>query len=696
MAITTALARWFAAKRVKVRSPMATNAANAALLWKQRLLAASDDSLRGQFFALTASSKLIFNACPTKLSAESILSCAKRLALSEIEDFSISEVMGSSSDMLSSICHAITAPGDTALDAVWASVVLIVYLCCHPAGRKLLRQTNLTDVDYQTAAAFEAYGRAEITRRARLEAQQAGGKRKKVKAELRRKSEWETPENQDQSDGDVFDDLDAQERDVLATKRKRGAKGCASASSSDSLGVRVRFIAPANPRPLPSLSHLMGLCACALFRCSSGKLLSHYTLELRTRCTFSLNWRVHRWHKALKCENSSVLLSLVAHTKQAARDAACATLKKQAANEPSVMQNDIIRGISEDNAVQSAKALVPFVGRRASEVPAVLAWKWKNETFHGVTRTEQEARFTALHACRFSDALQPHPETEIAVASSHASIQFSPQNNGYEVLPCVAERLHDMLEFAARGKRQAVAASRMSATTYTDAEAPRTTEVSGVTRSFLSFRTFLDISPSQQAAAAQLADEIVSASTDGSAGSAGLLLSESRRAEERLEPTVTPCSGLAVGIALNEELKGWLASPVLKTRKNGFTKVQLGTTTQQETSRDAPSIINSEPPPLLTVCDIHMEIASGVDLPDTPDTPDVARAREASVGVGLSVCGDAAVRVPEAARTVLRHDDVEARGYLHARALLWAGISQSSFICACFCAFCASTVHARP
>ena len=46
---------------------------------------------------------------------------------------------------------------------MWASWVLVVYLCCHPEAA-CLRKTPLTDVDYQTATAFESYGRAEITR----------------------------------------------------------------------------------------------------------------------------------------------------------------------------------------------------------------------------------------------------------------------------------------------------------------------------------------------------------------------------------------------------------------------------------------------------------------------------------------------------------------------------------------------------
>ena len=179
--------------------------------------------------------------------------------------------MGASTDMLTSLCKAITAPGDTALDSVWAAIVLVVYLCCHPSGRELLRGTNLTDVDYQTASVFEAYGRAEFTRRARLQTQQAsasaGKGRKKPKSkseEVKTEPDAGTGAKVEEDDlelaglatddmilsgvaggpngdeDDVFGDIEAQERLVLGTKRKRGAKGCASASTSDSLGVRIR------------------------------------------------------------------------------------------------------------------------------------------------------------------------------------------------------------------------------------------------------------------------------------------------------------------------------------------------------------------------------------------------------------------------------------------------------------------------
>ncbi len=290
VATTMAVARGLLVeKRYKIRNPMATNAINPTMLWwygrwSEPTTASFGDeyefnqALYDEHFAISTSSKLLFNACPTKLSAESILSCARKLAQSEIDDYCISEAMGASTDMLESICHAITAPGETALDTVWSSIVLVVYLCCHPRGREILRSTNLTDVDYHTAMAFEAYGRAEITRRARLEAQQAGGKRKKGKKSSHADDELaEAPE----LDDDALDDLDAEESKVLATKRKRGAKGCASASTSDSLGVRARFIAPA-------LVSTALRCVCVRFRCLCGGTRRS---AAKTAPFFSRSWR---------------------------------------------------------------------------------------------------------------------------------------------------------------------------------------------------------------------------------------------------------------------------------------------------------------------------------------------------------------------------------------------------------------------
>ena len=89
------------------------------------------------------SSHLVLNATPTKLTAASVLETATALAWSELSERKISVCMGNhSSHMLRVICNAIVSPGDYALDSVWSSWVLIVYLGSHPWGRAMLRTTS--------------------------------------------------------------------------------------------------------------------------------------------------------------------------------------------------------------------------------------------------------------------------------------------------------------------------------------------------------------------------------------------------------------------------------------------------------------------------------------------------------------------------------------------------------------------------
>lgn len=226
---------------------MATNSANSATLWAMQPLQASEAD---QLFPVTTSSRLVFNATPTKLGAGSVLSVARELARAELEDCAISERMGQSTHMLEieGVCKAITNPGEYQLDAVWASWVLVVYLCCHPKGRELLRGTALTDVDYQTATAFESYGRAEITRRARLEAQQCQSRKRKFVATgsfCLPHSQGRGPDAVESVQSEsVVERMADDEQRLIATKKKRGAKGQQGASTSDSSGMLQWYATP--------------------------------------------------------------------------------------------------------------------------------------------------------------------------------------------------------------------------------------------------------------------------------------------------------------------------------------------------------------------------------------------------------------------------------------------------------------------
>ena len=622
----------------QIANPMGTNTADPTNLW-QVMHRPANVSKTADIFAITMSSRLIMNALPTKLGSGCVMQVARQLALQELDTNAISERMGSSNFMLDGICKAITSPGEYQLDAVWASWVLVVYLCCHPEGRVLLRGTALTDVDYQTATAFEAYGRAEITRRTRLEQQQQTSGRKRRSPEPPA-----TPASGPSNEGAgsaaedlpdvVMNELEAEEQRVLGTKKKRGQKGCASASTSDSAGM--------------------------------------------------LTW----WFHALRCDNASVLLSLVAHSKQAAKDAACQTLEKQAEGATSVSQNVVIRGISEQNAEASAKALVPFVGRKAMEMPALMLWKWNGRSYRGITRIHNEAQSTTMHACVLaSQVMQPLKETRLAVAWSVASIQFAPKTEECNNLPSILERLRGAVRQREQGKRGEMVASRVEAMTLGEAESPRPTQLSGITRSTLSMEIILSTSQSEVTIGESLGKELANLSAVRVCQTGGMPILQNIEQDPttRREPLCTPATRLALGIALNEELRTWMMG---KSRKGDPCKVALGTMTSQERSQNVPSIVNSEPPPLLTIVDINLELTDqgAEDLYSWGENAhrhlpyeEAKVACDIEFGLALHVCGDSAVRVPEMLR-VLRKELNEVDFVAQARATLWAAMSQASYL----------------
>ena len=379
-------------------------------------------------------------------------------------------------------------------------------------------------------------------------------------------------------------------------------------------------------------------------------------------------------------------MSLIAHSKQAARDAATATLQKQAEGTSGVASNVVIRGISEQNAVSSAQALVPFVGRRSTEIPALLSWKWKGREYRGITRTQAEARTTTLHACYMAPAtLQPREGTDMRIAWSVASMQYAPRTETSTVLPSLLERLQGAAQMAERSKRGELVASRMAAMVLSEAEAPRPTALSGVTRSTISTGIRLCVNESQCTVGQKLGKELADLKPElkpeegGVESSVPTLLAMKQDDKTRSEPLCGPATRLALGIALNEELRTWMAG---KSRKNDPCKVLLGVATAQERARDAPAIINAEPPPLLTIVDFHLELmpeARGFDNPPSPERlmnpcPDVP------FGLGLHVCGDSATRVPEMLNALLSECLMECDFVREARATVWAAMSQSSYI----------------
>jgi len=462
----------------------------------------------------------------------------------------------------------------------------------------------------------------------------------------------EAPELEEGSDslegaGDELSRLEAEMRTaqkrILSAKRKRGPKGGASASTSDSAAL--------------------------------------------------IEW----WSNALCCKNASVLVSMMAHSKRAAREAANATLRRQAQASISVANNAIIRDISGQNAVDSAQALASsFVTRKPHEAPTWLCWDLGATRHVGMARTYHEACTTTAHAC----ALGPEVARPagMAIAWSRAVLQYAPRSDGVVRIPGLLERLSAASSVADRGgQRHAVMGERMGSAALGQAEPPRSVESAGIVRSTLSFRATLRCTPSQRDAGARLHDEVMAKAracttpprTDSSLPTLQWSSDGSDAPAPRTEPLCTPASWLAVGLGINEEVRTW---KVGKSRKNDPLKVQLGVSSDHDKQKDVPNVLNSEPPPLLTVVDYNLDVIDTAE-PWTEAPNDADGTRPLEVGVALHVCGDSAIRVPEvlAALTNEDADDTEHDGQsyyrgisiesaLRKRAVLWAASSQASYI----------------
>ena len=625
---------------IALANPMATNARDAPCLWSTRPEQDPDEKL----FALTMTSKLVFNAMPHKLGGGSILAAAQRLAKRELDDCAISEVISTSSHRLEGLCRAIASPNEFNIDPAWASFVLVVFLSCHPGGRALLRTTPLADSDYQTATALEEYGRGEVTGRARREqkatqpkAPSARGKRSKTPVTEAPDDGAAPAERADVSVSLLHAHEVSSEKKKIAQKQKRGVKGCTSSNSSD----------------------------------SSEKLV----------------W----WYEALRSEFKPVLLSLVAHSRRTVQEAAHATLEAQAGPSSSVAQSTILRQMSTENATQSAMEIGrAFVSRKPTEAPAVLVWQWQKKVFMGLSRTVDEARTTRIHAAHYAPMVaQPDVRREMAIVWTTASLQLAPQRDETLALPGLLERLATAYDISAQGGKRAEAyGSRLGVQALSNAEAARSTAVSGVTRATLSFRMQLRMHASQDEAGALLADEMreeYARAGDTPAGDAGIpkLCSKTHGsdASRPTEPLCTPASRLGLGLAINEELSVWMLG---KSRKNDPHKVTLGVSTAAERNKEVNNILDSRPFPLLTIVDVQLSLAP------TPCAPvyHADRTRLADANVALHVCGDAPVGLPEALLLLRYHPlgkdeprEDEARARAHrCMAFVMVASSQSSFI----------------
>ena len=665
---------------IETFEPSATTAANLA-----KLSFASDEQ-RKQLFDKTeeiylpvvSTKELVYNAVPSKLGTACIRAAAQELARRELSENVVSRAMYNDK-MLTSLCKSVG--GGYEIDAIWASVVLIVFLSYDPRGRRVLATTKLTDLDLQIAVVLECYGRAEITRRVRLLEQQAiekagdrGGSSKRQRRTRKAVSDDEGEEEEEEeeerggresSDEDestqasdskpsavvnlLTSDME-EDAKALGTKRRRTNKSAGGGSSSS---------------------------------CDSHCLL---------------NW----WFRALRSNQSSVLETLIASSRDTAKEAAKTSLKRQACGNDSVASNKKLTGISVSTAVKSCEELVRLVHHHSRDTPMLIcaASKWSDNLLVGILQKPRNNHELSIYACELPrEELQPPPSSKMVVLNAVATQEFAPRSIE-SPMPCILERYSRLAEIreddverskSAKGRR---ILSSIETFIQEETKPPLISLYAGMTRSFVSMQISVPITPSMRQAAKVLSDEAITlfkkhsttasrhqnqlgstcSISNGSSNGAYIrppttIIGTSQADAKRVEPLCTPSSRLGIGLRLNELLRRWM---ITRTRKNGIAAVLCGLHSPDDVQKDLGLIMDSEPLPLGILVDFRTfvppSVASAPNVATGPSEP----SEFATIGASLNICVEGAVRVPE---IVQRADKLFER-----RALMLAASSQASYI----------------
>jgi hypothetical protein len=650
-------------------------------------------------FVITSTTRLPLNSLCNKLSITSIVRAARHLAKMELEIDLISERMGISAcdTKIQTICKAIDSRRG-ALDSVWCAFILISYLTSHHTGRSILRtHTNLTDLDYQTVSVFENYGRSEITRRARLEAsQRAPSKRQKLVSKRRKVA---SAISSIAPIAPIAPIAASEDMDVLTCIKRDVELGLGAASDAAHKGCGGLPVATAeeneeeveeneeNEEEVGEVGEneeeydetgldfatetTMDLESAFVEAEDSKELLAvkrkrsarNYAASSAVDSACLLTW----WLAALQHGQASVLFSLVSQSKATAKAAAQLTLQAQAQGCADVAENQRIIEISEQNAIESASALVPLVGRLHTDTPAVLIWQHRSREMRSLMRTVDEHKTTMAMAMKTPHhALEPRADTKLWISWMNASLAFMPYTDNTTHLPGVMEKLAASNACGAGGKRSSVIASRLRASALMDAEQPRTPGTSGLTRSVLSMEMTVRVHPSVIESGKRLGRQLSATTTTVAAESASathvdeqatdLCLDKSvvpsliacvhDTTESRFEPMCLPSSPLAIGLQMSEQLREWYSG---KSRRNNPVKASLSVISASELGREVPLVINAEPPPALHITDVEAEMCQ-VEADDEAEgaTEQETETVVIKMGVALHVCGDSAVRVPEA------------------------------------------------
>ena len=496
----------------------------------------------GATFLVGASTQLVPNSVPLKLTDVSMGSVGRDLARAELGPTrKITEHAGTLYRTLLRRLSQQCIGQSGGADALWSSVGLLTYCGMTSSGRALLGQTNLTDFDYALAAIVDAYGRSEIQRRERFDGTATG------------------------TDADAADAADADADDADADGGAVDYAGLEAAAHKELAEIENR-LSSKKRRDASSVDPILS---------------------------------AHWWVSASETKHAAVLKTLMCNSARDAERAAIDNLRYQARGMPSVMDNATLKEVSIQNARECVRAVAQGLAcRQPSEVPTIQRVEKPSERhLKGptwmLTRTRNELKKTAVFATMLAPAaLQPGGQrSDRALAWTLASIEPKTQDM-FDHL-----RRAEAIRARASGKQSLERAERIEQQALLKSEGAKSPQGAALARSFFSHALWYTLTASQDAAAARF--EYMTQRAGGGTEEDG---NPDWEAKPLKEPFAQTSPGLATGLLVTDILTRWTAG---KPRKVDFCKLQLAPSTAGEQPAAVPDLNSSAPLPLAVITDVR-------------------------------------------------------------------------------------------
>lgn len=590
-------------------------------------------------FFTTSTARLLVHALPTRLRTFSFLDTMASVASKELDVELLSSDVRQTSTALTSICKLVTE--DKKGLTVWASWILLCFMSSDSRLRSLMEPLHITDMDLAVANVYQAWGRAEVTRRARLKTSKLQSIVNRFKTYMEEKCiQPEILAKMKQEADEASQQLKDERLWVISAKRKRGDLASQSTSSGQS-------------------SAAGGFC--------------------------------EYWEAAFESEFSEVLKAVITRSKTSAEQATLANLRGQL-NADVVATNDILVNVATRNAVSSAQAVAHFVLVGNEDVPQSMTWVCRDhnaqmQSHIGISRSSEDLSNSSIHVCKLAPRnLQPRSAIPHTVLTWSLGVRnTTPSDPDSSVVPAVVEtyahlqalrRLHTIQEqeyldnvdddlpngsvvvfdhplqrpsktfFPKRAEKLRQAVLDRAKKLASEGAMPST--LSGVSRSKITFRARIVQPQSAHAIGNKIADSMVlHAQSRFPTDIPSMHESVSCRALHRStldapqDPIATPASNLGLSLEVNECVRSMKRG---KTNGNSPCRMFAGVANPTEMNEKA---INEHDRPvmILPIVDVEVEHTNyNVTSNALPSRPD-ACLQEAVIT--FTVAGDSPIRIPE-------------------------------------------------